>query len=342
MITFHNGSRLQFRSFDKPKFMRGMRRINEVWIDEIHDIKESDFWPIIRPLISDARGTIVVSGQFRGLTHWTYTQCFEPGQKAGQNYFKSWRFPSSTGLAFQSDEGKLELARTKEQMPKAVFDQEFDCIPTANQAAVFRTEDLREIMRGATAEKPRQEPNGTKYRYIIGYDLGEMVDPSAIVILEYETLTVVHAELVPLRVKHQVQARNLAELARKWNAQVVIDATGGGTGGKRLADETVRYYRDVIPDLKAFVWVQPFKKEMVRVLSLAVENHTLSVPEALKGLHEEMASYEFEYKAGEYDYHGPDGKKDNLIAGLLMAVYAAKAGYVKTPGGPSLGAAFAI
>lgn len=331
-IYFWNGSMVDFRSFDKPKFIKGTGR-HEVFFDEIQDCKdEAQFWRVLRPLISDKRGTIAVAGQFAG-KNWYYKEFFEKGQDPQYRTHKSWRFPTWDGIMFRTESGKREIEEMRASMPAALFDVEIACIAAANQSAVFREDDLKAIMRGETRTGPSKDANNNRYHYIIGYDLGEMVDPSALVILEYETMTVVHAELIPLRVKHADQAHKLASLASTWNAQIIVDATGGGTGGKHSPEENIRFYRDQIPDLRAFIWHPQFKREMVKVLSLAVEQRRLSIPAALAPLHRELEAYEFEAKAeGSYDYHGPRGKGDNLVAALMMAVQAAKAGYIRDSG----------
>jgi len=334
VIELVNSSRVHFRSFDKPKYLRGLRRIGEVWVDEIQDIKEQDFWAVVRPLVSDVRGTIVVSGQFRGLACWYYKPFFEKGQVAGQHLYRSWKKPSSTGLVFQDAEGQEELRLAQEQMTRAQYMQEYECEPVANQAAVFLTEDLIACQRGQILTAPR-----AGQIYVIGYDLGEMSDPSALCVMEVRTKTVVHSEQIPLRTKHELQATNLAKKARFWNnAQVVIDATAGGAGGHKIADENVKHYRKFIPDVRALVWAPNFKREMVRGLSLEIEQHTISIPAEHIRLQRQLAAFEFKRRGDEYTYSGPDGTHDDEVAGLLMANHAVRAGWVKTNGSAGLGA----
>lgn len=325
VIELVNGSRIHFRSFDKPKFLRGLRRIAEVWVDEIQDINEVAFWSVVRPLVSDVRGTIVVSGQFRGMGCWYYKPFYLKGQVAGQNLYRSWKLHSNTGLVFQDEAGREELRLAEEQLTRAQFLQEYACEPVANQAAVFLTEDLIACTKGATLTAASNGP------YIIGYDLGEMVDPSALVVLDHRTQTVVHSEQIPLRTKHTIQAKNLAAKARFWNnAQVVIDGSGGGTGGRKRLDENVKHYRQFIPDVRVLSWQQGFKADMVRELSLEIEGHTLSIPEGNDLLHKQLAAYEYKRKGEDFQYFGPDGTHDDMVAALMMAVHGSRAGWVKS------------
>lgn len=134
----------------------------------------------------------------------------------------------------------------------------------------------------------------------------------------------------------QSKPKRSQKKARYWNnAQVVIDGTGGASGGKRGIDENVKYYRQFIPDVRVLAWQAGFKQEMVRGLSLEIENHQLAIPAELEELHAELAGYEFKKRAGEseeYIYFGGDGK-DHQVAALLMCVHARRCQWVKGRGG---------
>jgi hypothetical protein len=328
-IELATGSRIHFRSFDNPRRMRGLRRITEIFVDEIQNIKEAEFWAVLRPLVSDVQGTIIVAGQFRG-HNWYYKKFYEKGQVPGQNLYKSWRFPWQDAFVFQSAAGQEDIRQAMADMPKAQFDVEYNCLPIANIAAVFLPEDLQAIQRGSVLASPR-----SGVQYILAYDLGEMHDPSALVVYEHVTKTVVWAETIPLRTKHEQQARTLAQKARFWNdAQVIIDGTGGAAGGQKATDENVKFYRQFIPDVRVLVWQPGFKRELIRTLSLAIEGHKISIPKELEDLHTQLAAYEFKRKGGdseEYTYGAGEGGHDDQVAALMMAEHASKCGWVKNP-----------
>lgn len=330
-IELINGSRIHFRSFDKPKYCRGLRRIAEIWVDEIQDIVEKHFWSVLRPMLSDVRGTLVVSGQFRGL-NWYYRKFYEPGQQPGQNYCKSWRLPSSTGLIYQDAAGKQELLDAKKDLTKQEFDQEYECVPIANQSAVFTPEDIQAITRGQAIDVAE-----SGHRYIIAYDLGEMIDPSAMCVVDVDTRTVVKAEKIALRTKHELQAKALAQHARRWNgAAVVIDGTAGGTGGHRSADEIVKFYRAQLPNVHVMIWEPSVKAELVRRTQLCIEAQGISIPATHTSMLEELAAYECERRADSFIYHGADGGHDDQVAALMMAIWALKAGWAPSQGGRPL------
>lgn len=223
VITFRNGSIIGFRSFERPKTLRGSG-LDACWIDEIQDINGDEFWPVVRPLISDRRGKLVISGQHRGTESWYYKELYLPGT-SGTDFYKSWQIPSSRGLVFQSDEGKEELRLVQEQMPRVKFEQEYLCLPMANQAAVFDSLDLQKSKRGTVIPADQCGP------VVFGLDLGRVVDPSAQVGIDSTTNTVQFAAKRPLKEKHAVGAVVARDISRKYNdAPIVVDTTGGATG----------------------------------------------------------------------------------------------------------------
>lgn len=319
-VTFVNGSRVGFRSFDRPDNLRGAG-LHEVLVDEIQDILEDDFWPVIRPLVSDRRGNILVAGQFRGM-NWYYEKFYQRGLKDKTGVYAAWRFPSSTGLAFQGEKGRAELQLLKDSLPKIIYDQECECIPVANQAAVFNYEDLAAIKRGS------MKGPEVGARYILALDLGRVVDPTAYVVLNDKTREVVFAGSMPLGMRHVEQAKLAAAVQQRYNATVVIDSTGGATGGKVHVDAYVDEYRKTMPGLFELKWTVDQKTRFVQTLCMGVEKRELSIPAQFEEIHRQMAAYEFVYSAGGIRYGAPVGKHDDYVAALAMAWYAHKNRYV--------------
>ncbi len=314
VITFRNNSFIGFRSFERPKTLRGSG-LDSVWIDEIQDINGDEFWPVVRPLISDRRGKLVISGQHRGTESWYYKELFLPGMSGTKGY-KSWQIPSSRGLVYQSDEGKAELELVKQQVPRMVFEQEYECLPLANQAAVFDHKDLTASKRG-TVKTPQQCA-----AVIFGLDLGRVVDPSAQVGIEAKSKTVVFAEKRPLKEKHEIGAKMAADIARRYGeATIVVDTTGGATGGKAgNNDAYVQHYRKFCPTMRAFNINRDNKTRLIGNLSLAIEQGQLIIPPEFGDLHKELANYEYSVsKNGIIMYQGPQGHNDDMVIALALA-----------------------
>lgn len=321
-IWWSNGSMVGFRSFDRPGNLRSAG-LDEVWFDEIQDIPEKLFWAIARPLISDRRGTLGISGQFRG-ENWYYEKFYVPGQEGKKNY-KSWRFPTSSGLVFSSAEGRKELLEVKEQLPRIIYDQEYDCIPIANQAAVFDPRDIQLCISGSNIS--------TGSGCIIGLDLGRVVDPSALVAFDPSRMQVIHSELRPLKEHHNIGAKYAAALADRYGAALVIDSTGGATGGKTSKQDVhVKEYRAAYPNLHEVYMTQPTKISLINSLSLAIEKHEIIIPEENEELISQLKSYEYKYKSGKFEFAGPDGHNDDLVIALALVLHGYQRGWYPRKG----------
>lgn len=316
LIKFKNGSYIGFRTFERPNNLKGSG-LNLVWCDEIQDFSEPDFYPVIRPLVSDRRGKIVISGQHKGVNSWYYKDFYIPGLN-GEKGFKSWNIPSSRGLVFQSEAGKQELEMAKKQVPSNVWNVMYECIPTESMSAVFRTDDIAMCKKGTVLE--RGAVNG---KYIIGLDLGLIADHTAAVVLDVNSNTFVYEKRFPLNTKHSNIAPQIAKLARDFNnAHIIYDSTGaGGAAHGRVKKEPyIKAYREIISDMSGIHWDKENKQILVHNFAIALENKQISIPEALSELHKELSIYEFQYKeGGRYEYSAPKGQHDDLLAAAFMA-----------------------
>lgn len=348
-LTFYNKSTITIFSWERPRTIRGFG-YDEIAFDEIQEVKNPvQFWSVLMPLITARRGTLGVYGQFRG-KNWYYKSFVgEPTAHPDRHpSHKHFIFPASRGILYQGPHGRASLAEAKRMLPAAVYDQEYECIPAESEAAVLRSGDIRQSTRGEIPDRP--QPG--KF-YIAAYDLGMFRDHPALCILEVEWVTdpdtgervlgnplVVFAERVPLLLKHELQAKRLGDHARRWNAQVVIDATAGGTGGKKPAEEVLKFYRGLLPDARFVVLEPGVKATMVLWACHCFERGRISIPARWDGLIEELGLYEYIYKNGTY-YYGREGQPDDQVISLFLALYAMRNGWVRESGGrPLAGSVF--
>lgn len=369
-IRFNTGSRLSYRSFERPKNIRG-RGEDEVSFDEIQDASESEFWAVIRPLISDRFGTLSVFGQLRG-RNWVWRTFVLPGlatryiqengiprsaadvadwgnntiydfhhspvftadefddtlRRLDTNHLEhaAWITPTTRGVRFASERGRRELDSAAADMPRALYEQEYLCIPTANAAGVFSPEHLLAARVGDAQSAPRPGR-----RYIIGLDLGRVKDHTALVILDTTdpVSSAVYEYRFPLGRSHEENARDVAAMAARWNqATVMIDTTGGATGGHANADEYAGVYLRHMPHARRVTWNRITKREMIEGAVIQLEQHRVRIPTALRLLHAELAQYTYTARRdNSVDYHAPKGEHDDIVAAFVMALYGHKRGF---------------
>jgi hypothetical protein len=331
-IFMRNGSVLGYRTFEHPRRIRG-KGLDWVDVDEIQDINSKQFWPVIRPLISDKRGQLAVAGQFRG-RNWYHDEFYVKGQqylehpndpaappllnsKYNPALYKSWRLRSASGVAFTSPEGIQELAIAKAQMPKFQWEIEYECNPIGNEFAAFDPADIEKLFEaGIASAGPRPG-----FTYIAGIDLGRVKDHTAIVILEVQSGRVVHVEQMPLGMKHEVQAPKVAAIVNRYRALPIVDYTGGATGGHVPHDSYTKYYEKFLPNLKPFWWSKN-KEDVCKHMLICVEQTTFKIDPQFEQLRREMLAYEVEAKRGYYDFHAADGEKDDTVAALAITLWA--------------------
>lgn len=366
-IYWDTSSITSYRSFDRPENIRSKGE-DEVWADEIQDYGETEFWAVIRPLVSDRRGTIGVSGQLRGrnwvwrsmvmpgllcrsiiahrkrlpnddVVRWCNDACYDgapvvnvadvedAASKIDASHpeeYAAWVTPSHHGLMFQGAAGMREIEVAKRQMLRSIYEQEYLCIPTAGISGVFRPDDLEAAKRSVSRGSP---DNACKY--ILSVDLGRVVDPCSVVIYEIQTDTVVYEEVFPLKQDHAISAARVRDLRVRWNdASVVVDTTGGATGGHAEKDAYVELYREANPFARPIFWNYQTKKSMIEELVLAFEQRKIACPAALRETHRQLAAYTYTAKSdNKIDYHAPAGEHDDLVAALAMAWLAKRRGW---------------
>jgi hypothetical protein len=329
-INFHNGSRLSFRSLDRAHLLR-RDGFDEIGIDEIQNVDEDAVFSVLMPMIADRRGRLRGYGQFRGIENWIYKKFYLPGQDAKNTNYRSWCYPTSKGYSFQTPEGKAELEILKSTMPRIKWEQECECIPQANQQAVFRYDDLNAIRRGKNSGAIPGR------RYVGGLDLGRVKDPSGHVIIDAGTKSVVHSELRKLGEKHEVGAIYAGQLYKRYNgAPVVVDTTGGATGGKASTDEYVKFYRQHLTYMHPQHLSQAVKSGMIEALALGIEQAELSIPPENEELLRQLSLYEWEWKGNSLSYHGPGGHDDDLVIALALSWWGLKMGIAGGTGGSPL------
>src|SRR3990172_5485768 len=108
---------------------------------------------------------------------------------------------------------------------------------------------------------------------------------------EVRGTAVVHAEKLPLGMKHELQAAHAATIARRFNASVIVDSTGGATGGRGAQDSYIQFYRLHMPALHEFYWHRATKQRIIEHLTLEIEQRKLGVPPNFRGVFDELAAY---------------------------------------------------
>lgn len=201
---------------------------------------------------------------------------------------------------------KIELEHDKStNLPKYQHVWEGDYDKTMD------TKILRRIKENSTAVA--QDPQDG-VDYVIGVDLARHVDWTVIIVFDLHGHKMVYMDRFN-QIDWNLQRARIEAVARRYNnALVRIDATGVGDP---ISQDLERAGLRVSP----YVFTNQSKKALVDNLSLKLESDDIKliqVPELQSEL--EVFSYEIT-ASGNVRYEAPQGKHDDCVMALSLAVY---------------------
>lgn len=340
-----NKATLWFRSMQRPEGIRSTGE-DEICADESQDptMTENAIDTVILPMLADRRGSLLISGQFRG-EDYRFTRFWIPGQrevdgKPNPKYnpaFASWRFPTSVGYCFQDASGKAELELMKSITPQPVWEQEWECVPRSNANAVFKSEQVDAI---SVAHSPRlsiEEYPARGDGYCVCIDLGGISDPLGLIV-GHTSGDVVYAKQWPLGLDDRQLAREAMEVASFFRGLVVVDSTGKGKPGRSDSEEErVEFYRrDAAMMGLEFqdVYQTTNKERLVLNLRTAIQQGEIVIAAELKEVCDQLKAYEYTYNPRHkiYQYGAPLGKHDEYVSCCMMFREAMNRNWIRRTG----------
>lgn len=325
MVT---GSTIEFRSLDKGHYknIKG-EGIKLALFDEAALCEEEAYFECIRPMLLDTDGTACLASTYRG-RNWLYhlaQQGLTPNDKV-----KSWVLPSSVGRRFQGPEGikRLEQYKAECAHKPGYFEQECENQPLSGTDCVFKFVD-KALFDPSQNELARFQRAEAGHRYILAADLGRTPDFGYICVLDFDTGVVVYTEQLP-QVEHSIQADKVRMIADRYQATVMVDATGGAAGGHD--DSHVRFYRDRIPGIREFHFSQNNKRNLVGHLDLELQTAKVKIPRTHTELIAQLKTYR--YKMSDFaifpTFGAPSGEHDDAVSALCMAAWARKNNWINS------------
>jgi len=314
-IWLKNGVWIQGRSADWPDNLRGPN-VDIIWADELAFMKE-DAWWILLERRQATRGAIIGTTT-PGDRGWFWTECQAAGLPASQDYgayesedqtyfvshYPTWHFPWVD---------KKDIDRVRVRMPKMMFDREYGALFMTDENAVFRHVD-----EATHYELPK--PENERPEHVLGLDLAKWQDWTAVVIMDARGIVrfVDRWHLTDWT----VQRIRVVELAKKWNASVIIDRSNVGS---MFEEELAKEVKSVTPmDMNS----AQVKNEIIQALQIAFEQHTIKLPDyrtewsspQIKHMHDELKWYELTLtRGGRISYSSPKGLTDDIVIALALA-----------------------
>jgi len=300
LITMFGNRLLWFKSADNPDSLRS-EGLNFLWVDEGAQIKE-DAWNLaLRPALMDKKGKAIFTGTPKG--HNWYYQVWTRGQDPKQTDYKSWNYPSQNNPYLDPKEIE-DFAR---DMPKRAYEQEILGLFIEDVGSVFR--GVKDCIKGDL------EPPKEAKRYVMGADLAKYEDFTVLYVLDMDGHLCASDRFSEL--DWVFQKKRVVNLATKYNARLLIDATGLGDP---IYDELKREQIRV----EGYKFTSATKKDLIENLSIMIENHQVSYPDIPELINELQLFGYTRGKTGLIHYSAPEGYHDDCVIALALACWQLK------------------
>ena len=293
--------RVWMLSADNPDSIRGFG-FRGLVIDEAAAVPVDVWNYALRPTLAQTLGWGVFISTPAG-RNWFYDM-FTRGVER-QEGFRSFTFPSNVSPYFPAKEWE-EARRT---LPEDVFRQEYMAEFLEDSAGVFRGVDGCLVAAGDESLTDAQ-----RRTVIVGCDIAKHTDWTVCIAIDAKTGLCLEIERFN-QLDWPVQRERIAGFVKRWQARLVMDATGVG-------DPVFDDLRRVLPHVEGFKITAQSKRELVQGLMVAVEQRRVMWPATWDVLTAEMKRYEYEIgPTGQISYAAPSGYHDDCVMALALGVW---------------------
>ncbi|WP_435153405.1 phage terminase large subunit [Haladaptatus sp. DFWS20] len=293
-----NGSRIDFRSADRPDSIRGVG-LDLLVLDEAAYVPEETWHRVLRPTLTDTEGHLLAISTPNG-RNW-FHDLFLRGQNDDDwTAYASFQYPTATN-PYVSDS---EIEEAEASVTQRVFAAEYRAEFTDNTGGVFRN------VRECISDYDWEAYDGER-PFRIGVDFARHHDYTVIIAVD-ATGTLVHFD----RRKGQSWPQIQAAIERAYDQYP----------GRCRVDST----RDnkIVADLeRAGVSVDPVtfssqrKQALIENLVTRLEQRELTLPDILV-LRHELQAFEYEVtQAGNVRYSAPSGQHDDVVDALALCCH---------------------
>ena len=308
-VEFKNGSLLVVRGSDEIDSIRGID-CQGVFLDEWSLIRKEAWEEALRPIIIQRKDRwAIFAFTPKGMNHaYDYWE----KSKDWQDWWRLELRASQSGLLPQK-----ELDQARSELPAKTYEQEMECSFISGAVGVFRN-----VMQCVAGDF--QLPD-ERNQYVIGVDFAKTVD--------YNTLFVLNRNSKHLdyfarwnKCSWALTRERVRMTAKRYNdALVVPDLTGVGDPlGEELMRAGVSIYHTRKSDDKSIPGVHftnTLKQQMVEKLMISIEQRMITFPHIDVLIDELFAFQPFLSPTGKVTYRAPDGKHDDCVTALMLAVW---------------------
>jgi len=293
IITLINGSRIYFRSAEKPETIRGLS-VKYCFIDEAQDVDDDAFNKAILPTLTAVGEKCLIAGTPK-TKNWFY-QYFQRGGEEGYN---SYTAPSSIS-PFVSKEF---LEEQKSSLPPAIYEQEFLAIWQEGDGEVFSNID------GVCIRN--EWPTSVKGT-VGGLDIGTKQDYSVLTIMDESGRVVWIWRERGLEYSQIVD--KVVYYCKQYNTQLYIEANSMGDAVYEMIKKKYKL-------VKPFITTNTSKENIIRRLisDIADGNIELPSPNLFQPLYKELQMFQYKFlPSGKIQYAAMSGAHDDTVMSLAI------------------------
>jgi phage terminase large subunit len=297
IISFINGSRIYFRSAERPETIRGLA-VNYCFIDEAQDISDEAFNKSILPTLTAAGKKLMVAGTPKR-KNWFYNY-FKRGQETYHKKYLSYTAPSSISPYVSAE----FIEEQRQVLPYDIFRQEFLAEWVAGQGVVFKNIDECCVLN----EWPK-----TNEKNFGGLDIGTHTDYTVLTILD-RVGRVIYIDRYK-DIEYSQIIRKTKEIGLKYNANILVETNGVGDP---VFEMLKKEYHKITP----FTTTNKSKQNLITQLISDMEDMSVQLPskELFPALYNELHEFEYEYSpSGLLTYSAPAGLHDDTVMSLALA-----------------------
>lgn len=304
-----NPTKIELKGADNPDSLVGVA-LRSLRLDEAALMKREVWTKVLRPMLADYKAPAYFYSTPRG-KNWIY-DLWCRGNEGHDKDWKSWRQPTEVNKYISPS----EIADAKKDMSDRLFRQEFLAEFLDDETGVFKR--VRACIVGEL-----KKPILGRF-YMMGVDLAKTTDFTVLTVMDTVTREVVHFERFN-QIEWREQKLRIQKLASDYNnAMCVID--GSGVGDPIVEDlmnaGLSLYYQDGKPGVK---FTNDRKTQLIEQLVIAIEQRQITFPKELEILIDELMQYEyFITDHGNIKYGAPEGKHDDCVISLALAVWGAR------------------
>jgi len=300
-IKFNNGSKIHFKSGEKPDNLRGYT-LDFLVMDEAAFMRDEVWNEILRPATLVRGKRILFISTPKGKNYF-YT-LYNRGTSEDNPDYLSLKYTSYDTPFITKD----EIDEAKNSLPDDIFRQEIMAEFIEDGGEVFRSFSQSQLIN-------RWKEPVESERYWAGIDLGRQNDFTVVTIVNnFNEICMIYRER---RNNWSNIVDSIVNILKKYNAKAIVEVN---SIGDVIFEQIYTRHRKI----EAFHTTNTNKEEIINNLIVQINDQTLLLPtkELFEPLDTELRVFTFEYstKSRKIRYFAPAGHHDDCVMSLAFAL----------------------